>query len=397
MAAGKNLSVSGLNTAKPYTVSFWSTGSGITVTGGAALTKSAPTLNGFTYYEYTIAQGTTAVTIAGSGTLDELRLYPQTARMRTVTYDPLIGKTSECDENNRITYYEYDNLGRLRFVKDEKKNIVKMHEYNNVSASKQNGCPGSYSNYLISEIFIKNNCGAGYQADEVTYSVPAGMFTSAISQENADLQAEHYLLTNGQGYANANGGCHLIYYNTAISITNTTQNCSPGYIGGLVTYTVPANRYTSIISQADADEKAQDELDANAQAYANNPAYANCTYNTNPDWVWLENGAFNCQSVNGEQHMFIQQTDMNPNSATYLQTRWWDAGPNETCPPSTCNSSNCIGNDKKCVNDFCETGVRVNTDSYFNGFSWTCIYHYEWSDGSWSGNYSETNPDPCAL
>jgi hypothetical protein len=50
--------------------------------------------------------------------------------MRTVTYDPQVGKTSECDENNRITYYEYDNLSRLRFIKDENRNIIKMYEYN---------------------------------------------------------------------------------------------------------------------------------------------------------------------------------------------------------------------------------------------------------------------------
>jgi hypothetical protein len=57
-------------------------------------------------YEYDVAQGAASVTVSGTATIDELRLYPKSSRMRTITYDPLIGKTSECDENNRITYYE---------------------------------------------------------------------------------------------------------------------------------------------------------------------------------------------------------------------------------------------------------------------------------------------------
>jgi hypothetical protein len=173
MSAGKSLSVSLLNTAKTYTVSFWATSSGINVTGNATLTKSAPTINGFTYYEYAIAQGTNTVTVAESGTLDELRLYPQTARMKTATYDPLIGQTSTCDENNRITYYEYDNLGRLRFIKDEN----------------------------------RNNCPSGQTGTSITYTVPANTYSSGTSQAAADQLALNDIAANGQNYANTNGTC----------------------------------------------------------------------------------------------------------------------------------------------------------------------------------------------
>lgn len=398
LSGGNSLSNSGLITTRPHTLSFWATTAGITVSGGATLTKSAPTYNGFTYYEYDIAQGTASVTVSGNGTIDELRAYPKTARMRTTTYDPLIGKTSDCDENNRITYYEYDNLGRLRFVKDEKKNIVKMHEYNNVSAARQNGCPGIYYNHLITEVFTRNNCGTGYQGSEVVYTVPANTYSSSISQEDADAQAENYLLTNGQTYANTNGVCHLIYYNAAISITDTTQNCGPGYVGGLVTYTVPYGRYTSIISQADANEKAQDELEANAQAYANDPAHAICIYSANPDWQWLEGAAWNCQIVNGVNHLFIFETDMNPNSPTYNTTRWSDVGPDQDlCPTQSC--TNCTGEGYGCINGSCELGYRVNTASIYHWETglYECVYHYEFSDGSWSQNYTEYNSLPCAI
>lgn len=92
----------------------------------------------------------------------------------------------------------------------------------------------------------------------------------------------------------------------------------------------------------------------------------------------------------GEQQQ--KQKDANPCSPTYEQYRWVVTGTNTTaCPlPVVCNNSNCSGEGKKCVNGSCETGIKVYTSSYPNGGTqWVCIYHYEWSDGSWSGNYTE--------
>ncbi|WP_188938395.1 hypothetical protein, partial [Puia dinghuensis] len=63
-------------------------------------------------------------------TIDELRLYPTTAHMMTYTYSPLIGLTSECSPNNTITYYNYDGLNRLKFIRDMDGNILKTFEYN---------------------------------------------------------------------------------------------------------------------------------------------------------------------------------------------------------------------------------------------------------------------------
>ncbi|HEX6429418.1 MAG TPA: DUF5977 domain-containing protein, partial [Niastella sp.] len=279
--AGSTLSAP-LNTTKPYLLSFWANSSGVLVTGGATLTKSAPVINGFTYYEYEIAAGTGSVSVTGSAYIDELRLYPKNARMRTVTYDPLIGKTSECDENNRAVYYEYDDLARLRFIKDENRNIVKMYEYNNVS--KQNGCPGTYTNRYITEMFTKSNCGAGYIGLEVPYTVPANKYTSTISQADADAKAEQELLTLGQQQADNAGPqyCKQIFYNDPQSQPFTTQICGDGYEGGQVTYHVPANKYSSLISPGDANQKALREIAANGQAHANDEAYAICIPDSRP-------------------------------------------------------------------------------------------------------------------
>jgi hypothetical protein len=332
-----------ISTAKPYLLSFWANNGSVAVTGGATLSRTGPTYLGMTYYEYNIPQGTSSVALTGNSNIDELRIYPTTARMRTTTYDPLIGKTSECDENNRITYYTYDNLARLQFIKDEAGNVVKAYEYNNVSAAKQNGCPASYSNHFISESFTRSNCDTGYQGGTVTYTVAAGIYTSTISQFDADLKAELYLLTNAQNYANANGSCSLIYHNSVQSKTDTTQNCDAGKTGGVVTYTVPANTYTSIISQADADQQALDDITANAQAYANTVVNMACSVDTAADWEWFSGDSTTpadpsyCLSVNGQlpPHQFVLATDVNPNSPTFNQTTYYDYGPTASCPANT--------------------------------------------------------------
>lgn len=74
--------------------------------------------------------GVTQVVIEGDAVLDELRLHPLGALMNTATYKEGIGKTADCDANNRILHYEYDALGRLKLVRDQNRNIIKTYEYN---------------------------------------------------------------------------------------------------------------------------------------------------------------------------------------------------------------------------------------------------------------------------
>ncbi len=66
--------------------------------------------------------------------LDKIRtnvtsIYPQ-AQVFTYTYAPLIGMLSEIDPNGRSMSYEYDELYRLKNIKDYQGNIVKNFQYN---------------------------------------------------------------------------------------------------------------------------------------------------------------------------------------------------------------------------------------------------------------------------
>jgi len=68
-------------------------------------------------------------TLKSSGYIDELRVYPVNAKMKSFTYDPLVGVTSIEDENGVITYYDYDSFGRLILILDQDKNILKRITY----------------------------------------------------------------------------------------------------------------------------------------------------------------------------------------------------------------------------------------------------------------------------
>jgi hypothetical protein len=76
-----------------------------------------------------IVAGQAIETNETTGFIDEVRLYPADALMNTVTYTPLVGKTSETDANGVTSYYVYDDFNRLRYIKDQDGNIIQRFTY----------------------------------------------------------------------------------------------------------------------------------------------------------------------------------------------------------------------------------------------------------------------------
>ncbi len=66
-----------------------------------------------------------------------------------------------------------------------------------------------------------------------------------------------------------------VFYNARISQVFTRNDCTNGEVGTKVIYEVEDGKYKSNISQADADAKAQQEINQKGQAYANQKGY--CT------------------------------------------------------------------------------------------------------------------------
>lgn len=185
---------------------------------------------------------------------DEIRLYPANAFMTTYTHDPLVGLTSTTDPNNITTYYEYDAFGRLAVERDQHQKIIKRLCYN-FSGEAEN-CSYFY-NTPKTQSFTRTNCGQGYIGGAYTYSVPANVYGSAISQEDADDKAQKAVNTLGQSFANQYGTCTPFFYSNVINDTYYSQNCNFGETPMPYYIQVPYGEFTSTISQSDADAQAQ--------------------------------------------------------------------------------------------------------------------------------------------
>ncbi len=285
-----------------------------------------------------ILSGSYTISI-GETQIDELRFHPIDATMSTFTYIPFVGYLTKTDINNRTAYYEYDGLNRLSTIKDDDNNILKKVCY--TYDGQLQDCSGiiTYFNVTQSNSFYRNNCYDGESVMPVTFTVKDSAFRSTISQLDADAKALNYLNANGQAYANLNGICN--YYNDEMT-GNFIRQCAGDSTGTTVAYTVPARKHMSAISKSNANFLANNDLSANGQGYAN--ANGNCF--------------------------------------------------------KACTVTNCVGNNKKCINNNCETGVAIEIDCEFdpatNKYKYWHVYQF--SDNSWSTyTWYTIKPLPCPI
>jgi hypothetical protein len=133
--------------------------------------------------------------------------------VNTFTYKKLVGVNSQTDAKGLISFYEYDGMNRLSLIRDKDNNILKKICYN--YAGQPDNCDG-----------------------------PA---------------------------------TPLQYFNEVQSQAFTRNNCGSCAVGSQVTYTVPANTYSSTVSVAAANQLALNDIAANGQNYAN--TNGTCTAN----------------------------------------------------------------------------------------------------------------------
>jgi len=110
---------------------------------------------------------------------------------------------------------------------------------------------------------------------------------------------------------------------------------------------------------------------------------------------WNVTGNVRCIKNSNNNNSGVQEAEeqnLNSCSQTYLQLRWVSLGTTGNCPPVP----NCTGNNKRVVNGVCEVGIKVYTTYVLiSPGNYECTYHYEFSDGYWSPNYTELSSYPC--
>lgn len=127
------------------------------------------------------------------------------------------------------------------------------------------------------------------------------------------------------------------YFSSEKSQTFTRNNCGSNYAGGTYIYSVPANKYSSYTSQADADQQAQNDINANGQNAAN--MYGSCTY--------LVDCGFIAASIIPSSNVLTKSIKMQDNTVNFQLTfspkdvvATWSSPtyigyiPNPTCRPS---------------------------------------------------------------
>lgn len=126
-----------------------------------------------------------------------------------------------------------------------------------------------------------------------------------------------------------------------------------------------------------------------------------------PNWVAFDSTYWECEKDTADVNtgrVLRQERDTNPYSETYQSLRMvYDHTDTGRCPVP---AAGCPDDGIHAViNGVCEEGCRVNTSSVRTKivtetgttYVWVCTYHYEWSNATHSGNYTESNPSPCTI
>jgi hypothetical protein len=129
-----------------------------------------------------------------------VRLIPDGASIATYTYDQFAGMTTKTDWNNLSVYYEYDDLGRLHFVRDHDRNLVKKINYNYRGASS----PIFYNDPYTSRPYWRTCSG---EATSGTYTVPAARY-SAVTLDEANNLAKLDADQNAETWVQQNVSCN---------------------------------------------------------------------------------------------------------------------------------------------------------------------------------------------
>ncbi len=310
--------------------------------------------------------------------INKIRTYFPLASITTYTYKPMAGVSTITDPNNKTNTYDYDSFNRLLTIKDQDGNFVKKNDYvytvPNASATLL-----VYFNQALWQNYFCQTCLPGYGAAPVGYLIPFGKYISLISQADAD--AKTAADAGGQEYANRNAKCisNLICDGPEYKAINCTceqgvRVCESTVINGNGTYTVTYHYHFS----------------DNTNSY---------TVTETISCDGIDKKFLNCVCETGSK---ICDNTVNNGNGTYTITYHYHFSDN-TNSQSVTETISCSGVDKKVINCYCKTAIKVYTSSVYDKKGnmgctpgkWLCTFHYHWSDGSVSGDFTECSTVDC--
>ncbi|HNP55006.1 MAG TPA: hypothetical protein PKK69_10310, partial [Ferruginibacter sp.] len=197
--------------SKSYYVTYWLKTESGTANIGASTGEILADKQGWKLIRHKFTGITQLPPITGSGTIDELRLYPVGAFMKTITYQPGVGISSMSDENSIYQKYTYDGFNRLILIRDWDNNILRKADYQlqqdiapcnqtnpdwqatgQLRCAKNNPVNNANTGVQEREEIDKNNCSATYlQLRWVPVS------TNSTSCPVEDCSSPNYRMVNG--------------------------------------------------------------------------------------------------------------------------------------------------------------------------------------------------------
>lgn len=199
-------------------------------------------------YYNNFTEGTTISTSKTTGYIDELRFHPKMSKINTFVYKPLIGITSNNDQNNVITFYEYDQLGRLTVVRDQNKKVLKAIDYNYGDGT---GCyltlniNNNYSDVSTPISFsLEGNCELDANT-RVLWDFGDGATSNAVSLTNSHLYSSAGTYNVSVNLIDEDIGEFM--FEKEVVVTTPTPSCN-------LDFTVESNTYTATIDCSLSDD-----------------------------------------------------------------------------------------------------------------------------------------------
>jgi len=166
--------------------------------------------------------------------VDDVRFRPLNSQMTTYTYQPLVGMSSSTDDNNRTTYYEYDDLGRLLNTRDEDRNILSHNEYNYINSLRASVAATQQGNNL----FTLSITGSNFNCSNYTYEWDFGDNNVLTNSQLCSLNHQ-YSVSSSSNYTVT---VKLFSGSDLVKTLTTTAQCVENW---LITHTLDGNCHYS--------------------------------------------------------------------------------------------------------------------------------------------------------